>query len=106
MWDHSSSLSWSLCVAGVMDSIAGAEQRPLLYVLTTSYTHATTPWSHVPTSFFTHLQGNDFLCPTSLDDFSRINSTIQFSVISKLTECTLSRLFIKMLKSNDPNMNV
>ena len=29
----------------VTDSVAGAERRPLLYVLTTFYTHTTTPTS-------------------------------------------------------------
>ena len=33
----------------VTDSVAGAEGRPLLKVLTTFRTRATTPWSHVPT---------------------------------------------------------
>ena len=35
----------------VTDSVAGAERRPLLYVLTTFYTHTTTPWSHELTRY-------------------------------------------------------
>jgi len=34
---------------------SGAEERPLLYVLTTFYTHAATPWSHVQARHLMHV---------------------------------------------------
>ena len=60
-------------------SLTDAEHRRLLYVLTTFYTHATTPWSHVGArhivcvyiwrkyllSLFTHLLGLLFIMTLS-----------------------------------------
>lgn len=54
------------CGRRVTDSVSGAEWRPSLQVLTTFYTCATTPWSHVPTRCLLRVYtwcNNVFLCP-------------------------------------------